>query len=77
VAQRQRTSRRELADCIALSQVIVGGPDTVLEQVRHIRDEVGAGILDLVVGARLVDRTCIRSSCLARRICRACESFRR
>jgi len=57
VAQRQRTSRRELADRIALGQVIVGGPDTVLAQVRHIRDELGAGILDLVVGAQLGDRT--------------------
>jgi alkanesulfonate monooxygenase SsuD/methylene tetrahydromethanopterin reductase-like flavin-dependent oxidoreductase (luciferase family) len=57
VAQRQRTSRRELADRIALGQVIVGGPDTVLAQVRHIRDELGAGVLDLVVGAQLGERT--------------------
>jgi alkanesulfonate monooxygenase SsuD/methylene tetrahydromethanopterin reductase-like flavin-dependent oxidoreductase (luciferase family) len=57
VAQRQRTSRRELADRIALGQVIVGGPDTVLEQVRRIRDELGAGVLDLVVGAQLGERT--------------------
>jgi alkanesulfonate monooxygenase SsuD/methylene tetrahydromethanopterin reductase-like flavin-dependent oxidoreductase (luciferase family) len=56
VAQRQRTSRRELADRIALGQVIVGGPDTVLAQVRRIRDELGAGILDLVVGTRLGER---------------------
>ena len=57
VAQRQRTSRRELADRIELGQVIVGGPDTVLAQVRRIRDELGAGILDLVVGAQLGERT--------------------
>ena len=57
VAQRQRTSRRELADRIELGQVIVGGPDTVLAQVRHIRDELGAGVLDLVVGAQLGKRT--------------------
>lgn len=57
VAQRQRTSRRELADRIALGQVIVGGPDTVLAQVRRIRDELGAGIVDLVVGAQLGDKT--------------------
>jgi len=57
VAQRQRTSRRELADRIALGQVIVGGPETVLAQVRHIRDELGAGVLDLVVGAQLGERT--------------------
>jgi hypothetical protein len=29
----------------------------VLAQVRRIRDELGAGILDLVVGAQLGDRT--------------------
>jgi alkanesulfonate monooxygenase SsuD/methylene tetrahydromethanopterin reductase-like flavin-dependent oxidoreductase (luciferase family) len=57
VAQRQRTSRRELTDRIALGQVIVGGPDTVLAQVRRIRDELGAGIVDLVVGAQLGDKT--------------------
>jgi len=57
VAQRQRTSRRELADRIELGQIIVGGPDTVLAQVRRIRDELGAGVLDLVVGAQLGERT--------------------
>jgi alkanesulfonate monooxygenase SsuD/methylene tetrahydromethanopterin reductase-like flavin-dependent oxidoreductase (luciferase family) len=57
MAQRQRTSRRELADRIALGQVIVGGPDTVFAQVKRIRDELGAGILDLVIGAQLGERT--------------------
>jgi alkanesulfonate monooxygenase SsuD/methylene tetrahydromethanopterin reductase-like flavin-dependent oxidoreductase (luciferase family) len=56
-AQRQRTSRRELADRIAQGQIIVGGPETVLQQVRRIRDELGAGVLDLVVGAQLGDKT--------------------
>jgi alkanesulfonate monooxygenase SsuD/methylene tetrahydromethanopterin reductase-like flavin-dependent oxidoreductase (luciferase family) len=56
-AQRGRTSRRELADRIALGQVIVGGPDTVLAQVQRIRDELGAGVLDLVIGAQLGERT--------------------
>jgi alkanesulfonate monooxygenase SsuD/methylene tetrahydromethanopterin reductase-like flavin-dependent oxidoreductase (luciferase family) len=56
-AQRGRTSRRELADRIELGQVIVGGPDTVLKQVRRIRDELGAGVLDLVVGAQLGEKT--------------------
>ncbi len=56
-AQRQRTSRRELADRIALGQVIVGAPDTVFAQVKRIRDELGAGVLDLVIGAQLGQRT--------------------
>jgi alkanesulfonate monooxygenase SsuD/methylene tetrahydromethanopterin reductase-like flavin-dependent oxidoreductase (luciferase family) len=57
VGQQQRTSRRDLADRIALGQVIVGSPDTVLTQVRRIRDALGAGVLDLVVGAQLGERT--------------------
>lgn len=57
VGQRQRNSRRELAERIELGQVIVGGPDTVLAQVRQIRDELGAGILDLVVGVQLGEKT--------------------
>ena len=57
VGQRQRNARRELADRIELGQVIVGSPDTVLAQVRRIHDELGAGILDLVVGVQLGERT--------------------
>ena len=57
VGQRQRNARRELAERIELGQVIVGSPDTVLKQVRRIRDELGAGILDLVVGVQLGERT--------------------
>jgi alkanesulfonate monooxygenase SsuD/methylene tetrahydromethanopterin reductase-like flavin-dependent oxidoreductase (luciferase family) len=57
VGQRQRNSRRELGERIELGQVIVGGPDTVLAQVKRIRDELGAGILDLVVGVQLGEKT--------------------
>ena len=57
VGQRQRNARRDLAERIELGQVIVGSPDTVLEQVARIRDELGAGILDLVVGVQLGERT--------------------
>jgi alkanesulfonate monooxygenase SsuD/methylene tetrahydromethanopterin reductase-like flavin-dependent oxidoreductase (luciferase family) len=57
VGQRQRNARRELAERIELGQVIVGSPDTVLKQVRRIRDELGAGILDLVVGVQLGEKT--------------------
>ncbi|HUB96561.1 MAG TPA: LLM class flavin-dependent oxidoreductase [Stellaceae bacterium] len=55
--QRQRTSRRELAERIELGQIIVGSPETVLSQVKRIRDEVGAGIVDCVVGVQLGERT--------------------
>jgi alkanesulfonate monooxygenase SsuD/methylene tetrahydromethanopterin reductase-like flavin-dependent oxidoreductase (luciferase family) len=55
--QRQRNRTRELTERIELGQVIVGGPETALAQVRRIRDELGAGILDLVVGVQLGERT--------------------
>jgi alkanesulfonate monooxygenase SsuD/methylene tetrahydromethanopterin reductase-like flavin-dependent oxidoreductase (luciferase family) len=57
VGQRQRNSRRELGERIELGQVVVGSPDTVFKQVCRIREELGAGIIDLVVGVQLGDRT--------------------
>jgi alkanesulfonate monooxygenase SsuD/methylene tetrahydromethanopterin reductase-like flavin-dependent oxidoreductase (luciferase family) len=47
VAQQGRTGRRSLEDRIELGQLLAGGPDTVLKQVRAIREQLGAGILDL------------------------------
>lgn len=47
VAQQGRVGRRSLEDRIALGQLLAGSPDTVLKQVIAIRDELGAGILDL------------------------------
>jgi alkanesulfonate monooxygenase SsuD/methylene tetrahydromethanopterin reductase-like flavin-dependent oxidoreductase (luciferase family) len=57
VGQTQRNSRRELGDRIELGQVIVGSPETALNQIRRIRDELGAGIIDFVVGVQLGERT--------------------
>ena len=55
--QTQRSATRELAERIELGQIVVGSPQTVLKQVRRIRDELGAGIIDLVVGVQLGERT--------------------
>jgi alkanesulfonate monooxygenase SsuD/methylene tetrahydromethanopterin reductase-like flavin-dependent oxidoreductase (luciferase family) len=46
-AQQARVGRRTLEDRIALGQLLAGGPETVLKQITSIRDELGAGILDL------------------------------
>jgi alkanesulfonate monooxygenase SsuD/methylene tetrahydromethanopterin reductase-like flavin-dependent oxidoreductase (luciferase family) len=46
--QRTRVQRRPLEQRIELGQLVAGGPDTVLRQIRSIRDEVGAGILEVV-----------------------------
>jgi alkanesulfonate monooxygenase SsuD/methylene tetrahydromethanopterin reductase-like flavin-dependent oxidoreductase (luciferase family) len=57
VDQRRRNSQRALAERIELGQVIVGSPATVAAQVRRIRDALGAGIIDLVVGVQLGEKT--------------------
>jgi alkanesulfonate monooxygenase SsuD/methylene tetrahydromethanopterin reductase-like flavin-dependent oxidoreductase (luciferase family) len=46
--QRSRLETHALQERIELGQILVGSPDTVLSQIRTIRDEVGAGILDLM-----------------------------
>lgn len=48
--ERQRARlrpARELQERVTLGQLLAGGPETVLKQLRCIRDEVGAGIVDL------------------------------
>ena len=45
--QRGRLQARALEERIALGQLLVGGPDTVLAQIQAIRGELDAGILDL------------------------------
>jgi alkanesulfonate monooxygenase SsuD/methylene tetrahydromethanopterin reductase-like flavin-dependent oxidoreductase (luciferase family) len=45
--QRGRVQVRSLAQRVELGQLLVGGPDTVLAQIRAIRAQLDAGILDL------------------------------
>lgn len=55
--QRARLqSRGELMDRIDRGQVLVGTPETVLGQIKRIREILGAGILDLVVASQLGDK---------------------
>ncbi len=37
-------------DQIDKGQLLIGGPETVIAQIRRIKDEVGAGVLDLIPG---------------------------
>lgn len=46
--QRARVGRRGLEEQIELGSLIAGGPETVLSQVRAIRDAIGAGILEVI-----------------------------
>jgi alkanesulfonate monooxygenase SsuD/methylene tetrahydromethanopterin reductase-like flavin-dependent oxidoreductase (luciferase family) len=56
-AQRSRTATRELRDRIEQGQILVGSPDTVVKQIKRIRDELGAGILDCTLAVQLGDKT--------------------
>ncbi|MBV8717282.1 MAG: LLM class flavin-dependent oxidoreductase [Chloroflexi bacterium] len=48
VNQRGRLQPHTLADRIELGQLLAGSPETVLSQIRAIRDSLGCGILDLI-----------------------------
>ena len=39
-----------------IGSLVAGGPDTVFKQIKHIRDEVGAGVVNLIFDAPGVDR---------------------
>jgi len=58
-AQRGRIAAqgRPVAERIEQGQLLAGGPDTVLAQARRIRDELGAGILELVFSPMSRERT--------------------
>jgi alkanesulfonate monooxygenase SsuD/methylene tetrahydromethanopterin reductase-like flavin-dependent oxidoreductase (luciferase family) len=49
-AQRNRVARLPtLNDAIEQGQILLGGPESVLDQIMKIREKIGAGILDLVL----------------------------
>jgi alkanesulfonate monooxygenase SsuD/methylene tetrahydromethanopterin reductase-like flavin-dependent oxidoreductase (luciferase family) len=51
--QRMRTTSARAGDIqahIDNGTLLIGSPSTVIEQIRRIREEVGAGILDLIPG---------------------------
>jgi alkanesulfonate monooxygenase SsuD/methylene tetrahydromethanopterin reductase-like flavin-dependent oxidoreductase (luciferase family) len=55
--QRARLqSRGEVLSRIEKGQVLVGCPETVLKQVKRIRDAIGAGIIDVTVASQLGDK---------------------
>jgi alkanesulfonate monooxygenase SsuD/methylene tetrahydromethanopterin reductase-like flavin-dependent oxidoreductase (luciferase family) len=47
-AQRGRLETYELDERIELGQMLAGSPETVVGQIRAIREKLGAGILDLI-----------------------------
>lgn len=55
--QRGRLEGRALDERIETGQLLVGSPDTVVSQIKRIRDQLGAGILDLTLAVQLGDKT--------------------
>jgi len=55
--QSSRNATRDLRDRIEQGQILVGSPDTVVQQIRRIRDELGCGILDCVLAVQLGDKS--------------------
>ncbi|MFN8635441.1 MAG: LLM class flavin-dependent oxidoreductase [Chloroflexota bacterium] len=45
--QQSRLGSFSLKERIELGQILVGGPDTVLKQIQSVRDELGAGIVEV------------------------------
>jgi len=56
-SQRRRNQTRDLRDRIEQGQLLVGSPETMVDQILRVRRELGAGILDCVVAAQLGART--------------------
>ncbi len=56
-SQVTRTATRQLRDRIEIGQILVGGPETVVKQIKNIREQIGAGILDCPLAAQLGDKT--------------------
>ena len=55
--QKERVAPRDAVQRIEQGQILLGSPDTVWKQIRRVRDEVGAGILDLFPTVPIADRT--------------------
>ena len=48
-AQRNRVGRPgAIRDAVENGQILLGSPETVMKQIKRIRDDIGAGILDLI-----------------------------
>jgi alkanesulfonate monooxygenase SsuD/methylene tetrahydromethanopterin reductase-like flavin-dependent oxidoreductase (luciferase family) len=45
--QKERVAPRDVTERIEKGQIVLGSPETVWKQICRVRDEVGAGILDL------------------------------
>jgi alkanesulfonate monooxygenase SsuD/methylene tetrahydromethanopterin reductase-like flavin-dependent oxidoreductase (luciferase family) len=55
--QKDRVAPRDAAERVKQGQILLGSPETVWRQICRVRDEVGAGVLDLFPTVPIADRT--------------------
>jgi alkanesulfonate monooxygenase SsuD/methylene tetrahydromethanopterin reductase-like flavin-dependent oxidoreductase (luciferase family) len=55
--QKERVAPRDAVERVEKGQILLGSPETVWKQICRVRDEVGAGILDLFPTVPIADRT--------------------
>ena len=67
-AQRGRLAPRDIEERVAIGQLLVGSPATVVKQIKSIRDELGAGVLDLTLAVQLGERTLHAIELLGRKV---------
>jgi alkanesulfonate monooxygenase SsuD/methylene tetrahydromethanopterin reductase-like flavin-dependent oxidoreductase (luciferase family) len=48
---------RDATERVEKGQILLGSPETVWKQICRVRDEVGAGVLDLFPIVPIADRT--------------------
>jgi len=46
-----------LQERIDTGQILIGSPETVVQQIRNLHEELGAGVLDLTLAVQLGDKT--------------------
>jgi alkanesulfonate monooxygenase SsuD/methylene tetrahydromethanopterin reductase-like flavin-dependent oxidoreductase (luciferase family) len=74
--QRERlVSRGELKDRIDTGQLLLGSPATVVKQIEKVRDDLGAGILDLTLAIQLGDKTMRSIELLGTKVLPAIRDF--
>jgi len=55
--QKERVAPRDATERVEKGQILLGSPETVWKQICRVRDEVGAGVLDLFPIVPIADRT--------------------
>jgi alkanesulfonate monooxygenase SsuD/methylene tetrahydromethanopterin reductase-like flavin-dependent oxidoreductase (luciferase family) len=55
--QRERHDPHDLKERLELGQLVAGGPDTVLSQIKAVRHEIGNGILEVIFSPVGRDKT--------------------